>query len=74
MCHRFGWFPSITTAKLGKNYKITIFLADKICQVAIFFMLNYRNFLHFWVVCNLHVAIQYCLVGGSRRLSMQMTG
>ena len=48
---------SFTTAKLEKNYKITIFLTDKICMFAIFFMLKYRKILHLSTVCNLQVAI-----------------
>ncbi len=45
-----------TTAKLGKNYKITIILTDKICLGAIFFMLKYCKVLHLCADCNLDVA------------------
>ena len=34
-----------------------MFLSDKICIVAIFFMLKYRKIKHLCAVCNLHVAI-----------------
>ena len=58
MCRPPVWrLSSITTAKLGKNYKITIFLTDKICLAAIFFMLKFCKTLHIYVVCNLQVAI-----------------
>lgn len=53
---------SFTTAKLGKNYKITPFMDDKICLHAMFFMLKYCKVLHLWVDCNLDVADwNFCL-------------
>ena len=53
---------SFTTAKLGKNYKITPFMDDKICLHAIFFMLKYCKVLHLCADCNLDVADwNFCL-------------